>query len=139
MSNTQLLTKLNAAPQTLYQFAGTEVPDPISMILALPVAEEREMAVRAWVRNEFNLPRSIRALCDQCFLRVLTHATFMHGADIKARTIQLGERRYELYLQSSEAVLATAPLVGVSFRMYEGELFAIAHVWAAKQLNGKGF
>jgi len=139
MSNKKLLTQLNSAPRAVYQFAGSEVPDPISMILARPSAEEREMAVRAWMRSEFNLPRSIRALCDQCFLRVLPHAQFAIATAKQDKAIQLGDRRYELHYQSSEAVLATAPLVGVSFRMYEGELFAVAHVWAARQPDGKGF
>jgi len=130
---------LTTVDQSKYVFAGTDIPDPISLILAYPDAADRDNIVRAWVRSEFNLPRSLRSLCDNSFLRVLTHAQYaicIASADGYAR---LGERRYELYEQSSKVVLATAPLIAVSFRTFEGEAYAVAHVWAAKQANGKGF
>jgi hypothetical protein len=138
--NTLLLANAAAVDTTSYQFCGQELPDPMSMVLALPSEFKREVALRSWIRTEFNLPKSMRELCQQCFLRVLTHAQFAVAlAGGGAGSIRLGERVYRLHSQSSAEVLVTAPLIGVSFRSFEGEAFAVAHVWAAKQTTGKGF
>jgi hypothetical protein len=130
--------KLAATELPTTNFYGKEIPDPLSMILAKEQAEDREIALRAWIRAEFHLPKSLRALCDQSFLRVLSHAQFAVATQRNNCTIQLGERNYALHYQSTEAVLANAPLIAVSFRCFEGELFAVAHTWAAPKSSHTG-
>lgn len=108
---------------------GREICDPIELVAEKYPGYE-DMAVLSWVSTEFNLPTSMRQLCESCFLRVMSNVTFNEAAEEDYITV--GERTYQLHRSSSHLVLVSAPLVGVSFRVYKGELFAVAHYWQPK-------
>lgn len=128
------------APLSNYVHAGAAVMDPISMIQAAPL-EIREHVLEAWVTKEMNLPRSIRSLCASTFLRVMTNTQFNDGLGIgfDDMLFNYGERTYQLHCQSDRHVLLTAPLIAVSFRTYQERNFAVAHSWATKTADGRGF
>lgn len=108
---------------------GAEIPDPLETLLAM-YPNFHEFAMQSWVESEFNLPLSMRQLCDSCFIRVIPHEQWL--ANHEDGYFKYNGIDYKLHMCSSELVLNTAPLVGVSCRFYNGEYFAVAHYWQPK-------
>lgn len=91
------------------------------------------LAVRTWLRQEFNLPATLRAHCASCYIRVFTNEEFYTRLLQSAHELSHDSVTYRLHWQSYEEVCKTAPLIAVSFRRtHEGECFAVAQVWAPK-------
>lgn len=113
---------------------GARIEDAAQRIKAVCDDSMEEIAeVRNWICWEFNLPATIRAHCEACFIRVLSNEQFYDALHIPERELRMGERTYKLHWQSRPVVCRTAPLIAVSFRRtHEGECFAVAQVWAPK-------
>lgn len=95
--------------------------------------EEELIIVRSWLRCEFNLPATLRAHCLTCFIKVFANEEFFACLNHSAPEFIYRERTYWLHWQSYEQVCKTAPLIAVSFRVTpEGDYFAVAQVWAAR-------
>lgn len=148
-ANDTLLNKLYSVASTPYDFNNYEILDPLTKIRHDPELDDeaRISTITNWIATEFHLPGVFRELCDAAFLRVLTNSQFfsMTGElddapqEEASNEILMGERSYSLYCQSNPRVLRYAPLISVSFRIFNGQHYAIAHVWAARQASGKGF
>lgn len=113
---------------------GVAVADTATRIKQAALSPEDEIAVvREWLRWEFNLPATVRAHCGTCFIRVFTNEEFYQMFDNARGEVVFRERSYQLHWQSRKVVCLNAPLIAVSFRVTpEGEYFAVAQVWAAR-------
>lgn len=115
---------------------GVRVEDAATRIKKLAAGDQAEAeekaCVRMWLRWEFNIPATIRAHCLTSFIKVFTNEEFVAYLDTD-KVFNYSEHSYKLHWQSNMSVCMMAPLIAVSFRVTpEGEYFAVAQVWAAR-------
>lgn len=128
------------AAHTQYQHKGMMVPGPLELILKRS-ADEAQFYVYAdaWIRYEFNLPKALRELCERTLLRIMSAEVYASALRDGRNLFAYGGESFRLHEQSPQPVLETAPLVAVSMRQFNSELFAVSHVWAVRTTAGETF